>query len=108
MQTTVFNHNDNFSIFDKKFTPEFVTQNVHSRPIDMDQQLDGHQFWPKQCKSPNKINKFISKSLKSFKYKITRKNRKGKNTSVAKKFTISKIIYRRTFSTEKSFIEIRY
>jgi hypothetical protein len=104
MQTTIFNQN--YSIFDKRFIPEFVTQNDHSRPIDMEQ-LNGHQFWPNQHKSSNKINKFISKPLKFLKRKFTRKNRKGKNKAATDKGMISRIIYS-TFSTETNLIEVRY
>ena len=68
--------------------------------------LKGRQFWPNQHKSHNKINKFISKSFKSLKHKLTRKNRKGKNATAAEEVLISKIIYR-SFSTETSIIKVR-
>src|SRR5579863_4427444 len=97
MQTTIFNLN--FSIFDKKFTTEFVTQNEHSRPVDIEQ-LDGNEFWPKQHKSPNRIKKFFSNSLKFLKRKFTRKICEAEETM------ISKIDYRTKFSTDKNIVEI--
>ena len=72
MQTNIFNIN--FSIFDKKFIPEFIiTQNDHSHPAEISQKLDGNEFWPKQYKSHNKIKKLFSKSPKILKRKFARK-----------------------------------
>src|ERR1044071_8590542 len=100
MQTTTFD--PNFSIFNKKFIPEFVTP---KEPIDLEWS-DGDQFWPKQYNSPNRVKKFISKSIKYLKHKFTQKGRKGKNAVAIKDAMISKITYRTASSTEKSIIEI--
>lgn len=106
MQTTVFNIN--FSIFDKKFIPEFITQNEHSHTaVDIGQKLDGNEFWPKQYKSPNKVKKFFSKSLKILKCKFTCKNCESENTAViAEETMVSKIAYHTKSSTDKSIAEI--
>ncbi|CAB4392657.1 hypothetical protein RhiirA1_464856 [Rhizophagus irregularis] len=104
MQTTIFNIN--FSIFDKKFIPEFITQNEHSHTVDIGQKLDGNEFWPKQYKSPNKVKKVFSKSLKILKRKFTCKICESKNTVIAEESMISKIAYRKKTSTDKSIAEI--
>jgi hypothetical protein len=88
MQTTLYNIN--FSIFDKKFIPEFITQNEHSHPVEIIQKLDGNQFWPKQYKSPNKVKRFLSKSIKFLKRKFTRKICENKNTVIAEETIILK------------------
>src|SRR6266542_1601840 len=100
MQTTTFN--PNFSIFDKKFSPQFVNPNELSQSIDMEP-LSGNQFWPKQHKSSNKLKKIISKAFKSIKRKIFHKNHKGKKVE---KTMASKITYHETSSIDESMDEI--
>jgi hypothetical protein len=80
MQTTPLNIN--FSIFDKKFIPEFITQNEHSHLVEIIQELDGDEFWPNQYKSPNKVKKYLSKSIKFLKRKFTLKSYESKNTVI--------------------------
>src|SRR3954453_18912317 len=104
MQTTIFNIN--FSIFDKKFIPEFITQDEHSHPVDIGQKLDGYEFWPKQYRSPNRAKKFFSKSLKFLKRNFARKICESKDKVIPKKTMISNIAYRTKTSTDKSIIEI--
>ncbi len=99
MQTTAFD--PNFSIFDKKFIPEFVNPIKFSQPIDMEP-LYGNQFWPKQHKSPNKLKKIISKAFKSLKRKVFHKNRKGKDEETM----ISKGSYHKTSSNDEIMDEI--
>src|SRR6266498_5348484 len=98
MQSTTFN--PNFSIFDKRFIPEFINPNELSRPIDLEP-LSGNQFWPKQHKTPNTLKKIISKAFKSF--KIFHKNHKEKRV---KETMISKVTYHKTFSIDESIDEI--
>ena len=100
MQTTTFN--PNFSIFDKKFIPQFVNPNELSQSIDMEP-LSGNQFWPKQHKSSNKLKIIISKAFKSIKRKIFHKNHKGKKVE---KTMASKITYHETSSIDESMDEI--
>ncbi|GBB89294.1 hypothetical protein RclHR1_00160010 [Rhizophagus clarus] len=104
MQTTIFNLN--FSIFDKKFTPEFITQNEHSCPIDICKKLDGNEFWPKQYKSPNKVKRFFSKSLGLLKRKFARKICESRDAVIAEETMISKIDCHTKTSTDKSIFEI--
>ncbi|CAI2172850.1 9402_t:CDS:1 [Funneliformis geosporum] len=87
----------NFSIFDKKFVP--VIPNESSRSIDMGP-LEGDQFWPKQHKSSNKLKKIISKTFKSIKRKVFRKQ---KDIAMIEETMVSETT---SFSTDEDIIEI--
>ncbi|CAI2188212.1 5390_t:CDS:1 [Funneliformis geosporum] len=92
MQTTTFD--SNFSIFDKKFVPVISDRLLNMEP------LEGDQFWPIQHKSSNKLKKIVSKSLKSFKRKIFRKQ---KEIAAVKENNSSDIT---SFTSDEDIIEI--
>ncbi|CAI2186663.1 18912_t:CDS:1 [Funneliformis geosporum] len=101
MQTTTFD--PNYTIFNKRFIPEFVSD-VCSLPIDL-KPLEGDQFWPTQHKPQNMLKKIIKKTFRSLKRKKFHKNRKGKGTIMGNN-TINSKLTCHTASTDKDTTEI--